>query len=104
VKTNGNETPPWVCGLDFLPDGRIAAVDYHNKTCFIMDAGLQRSGTALKFENVPIDVICYEEDKMAVTVEYVPNKLKSRLDKISKTFCFSFIANSFFYCFNVMTL
>jgi len=73
VKTEGDEKSPWVCGLDFLPDGRIAAVDYHNKTCFIMDAGLQRLGSAFKFQNVPFDVTCYEEEKLAVTVGYVQN-------------------------------
>jgi len=71
VKTKGDVDFPCVCGLDFMPDGRIAAVDGNNKTCFIMDASLQRLGTAFEFRNDPFDVTCYEEDKLAVTVGYV---------------------------------
>ena len=59
---------PFVTGLDFIADGRIAAVDNANKTCFIMNADLQRQGTAFKFERCPKDVTCYNENTLAVTL------------------------------------
>jgi len=60
---------PFVSGLAFLADGRIAAVDYNNKKCFIINADLQRQGTAFKFECCPNDVTCYKESALAVTLE-----------------------------------
>jgi len=69
VKTEGDEEFPFVTGLDFLADGRIAAVDYNNKKCFIMNVDLQRQGAALKFEDCPNDVTCYKENTLAVTLE-----------------------------------
>jgi len=68
VKTEGDEKFPWVMGLDFMADGRIAVVDFYNKKCFIMNADLQRQGTAFKFESHPNDVTCYKENALAVTL------------------------------------
>ena len=68
VKTGGDEWPPWVTGLDFLADGRIAAVDYMNKTCYILNADLQRLGSAYKLQSYPYDVTCYGESTLAVTL------------------------------------
>jgi len=68
VKTEGDEEFPWVTGLDFMADGRIAAVDYNNKKCFIMNADLQRQGTAFILKNRPFDVTCYNENALAVTL------------------------------------
>jgi len=73
VKTEGDKMSPWVTGLDFLPDGRIAAVDCHNKKCFIMNARLQREGSAFKFQDDPSDVTCYGKRNLAVTLGYVPD-------------------------------
>jgi len=71
VKTEGDEEFPFVTGLDFMADGRIVAVDNENKKCFIMNADLQRLGTAFKFESAPCDVTCYKENTLAVTLELV---------------------------------
>ena len=68
VKTEGDKKEPWVTGLDFLADGRIAAVDFWNKTCFILNADLQRLGSAFKLQDNPYDVTCYGESKLAVTL------------------------------------
>ena len=68
VKTEGDEDFPFVTGLDFMADGRIAAVDNNNNKCFIMNADLQRQGTAFKFESDPNDVTCYKENALAVTL------------------------------------
>ena len=68
VKTEGDEEFPCVTGLDFMADGRIAAVDYNNMTCFVMNADLQRQGSSFKFERFPLDVTCYKENALAVTL------------------------------------
>jgi len=73
VKTDGDERLPFVTGLDFMSDGRIAAVDAHNKKCFIMNAELQRQGSAFRYECYPYDVSCYKESALAVTLWYVQN-------------------------------
>ena len=71
LKMQGNEKEPLVSGLCFLSDGRIAAVDNHYKTCFILSSDLQMQGLSYKFKRNPFDVICYEENKLAVTFGYV---------------------------------
>ena len=68
VKTEGDEYTLLVTGLAFLADGRIAAVDNNNKTCFILNADLQRLGSAYKLQSDPWDVTCYGESKLAVTL------------------------------------
>jgi len=68
VETEGDEYEPWVTGLAFLADGRVAAVDSNNKTCFILNADLQRLGSAYKLQSNPWDVTCYGESKLAVTL------------------------------------
>ena len=67
VKTDGEKREPCATGLVFLADGRIAAVDYMNNTCFILNVDLQRLGSAYKLQYTPYDVTCYEESKLAVT-------------------------------------
>ena len=74
VKTEGDKYTPIVSGLAFLADGRIAAVDYRNRTCFILNADLQRLGPAYKLQSYPYDVTCYGESKLAVTLGYVKNE------------------------------
>jgi len=71
VKTEGDEKEPLVSGLCFLSDGRIAAVDYYNETCFILSSDLQMQGSSFKLKSNPMDVICFEENKLAVTRGYV---------------------------------
>jgi len=68
VKTEGDEGFPCVTGLDFMADGRIAAVDFYNNKCFIINADLQRQGSSFKFESCPKDVTCYRENALAVTL------------------------------------
>jgi len=72
VKTEGDDNLPFVTGLDFMPDGRIAAVDNNNKKCLIMNAELQRQGSAFRYECYPYDVSCYKESALAVALWYVP--------------------------------
>ena len=90
VKTAGDKGSPWVTGLDFLSDGRIAAVDHYNKKCFIMDAGLQRQGSAYTFQDNPLGVTCYGENKLAVSLGYVQ---EMKLDIVTETLFTSFQKN-----------
>ncbi|XP_052784599.1 uncharacterized protein LOC128220295 [Mya arenaria] len=69
-KTWNDTTEPYVSGLDFLPDGRIAAVDCYNLTCFIMSSTLKRLGRWHRFNACPKDVICYKDNDIAVTVSF----------------------------------
>jgi len=87
LKTKGDEKYPYVTGLDFLSDGRIAAVDHYNNSCFILDESLQRQGSAYKFQDDPLDVTCYGENKLAVTLGYVQ---EMKLDIVTETLCTSF--------------
>jgi len=65
VKTEGDEEWPFVAGMDFLPDGRLAAVDNKNWKCFILDDKLRRKGS-YNFEANPRYVTCYNGDNLAV--------------------------------------
>jgi len=67
VKTDGDQEWPFVTGMDFLPDGRLAAVDEINCKCFILDDKLRRKGL-YNFEYRPQDVSCYNGDNLAVTL------------------------------------
>jgi len=66
----GDKYNTWVTGLTFLPDGRIAAIDWSNNKCVILDAGLQRSGPPYRFQDQPRDVTCYGNTNLAVTLRY----------------------------------
>jgi len=67
LMTEGDEEWPFVTGMDFLPDGRLAAVEHSNRKCFILDDTLRRKGL-YNFEANPRYVTCYNGDNMAVTL------------------------------------
>jgi len=69
-KEKGDTLYTCVSGLTFLPDGRIAAIDFNNQKCVILDAGLQRSGPPYRFKEQPCDVTCYGNTNLAVTLRY----------------------------------
>ncbi|KAH3803491.1 hypothetical protein DPMN_131752, partial [Dreissena polymorpha] len=52
-QTGDDEREPLLSGLDFLPDGRLVAVDCMNKKCIILNERLQRLGTPYKFKYHP---------------------------------------------------
>ncbi|KAH3815873.1 hypothetical protein DPMN_144407 [Dreissena polymorpha] len=58
---------PLLTGLDFLPDGRLVAVDYKNLKCIMMNDRLQIQGTPYKFNTNPSDVVCLSQCELAVT-------------------------------------
>ncbi|KAH3898288.1 uncharacterized protein LOC127864791 [Dreissena polymorpha] len=67
-KTGDYERDPFLTGLDFLPDGRLVAVDNKNKTCTILNERLQRLGTPYKFKSKPHSVACVSHDTLCVKV------------------------------------
>ncbi|XP_052784438.1 uncharacterized protein LOC128220197 [Mya arenaria] len=68
VKTADDQEEPFVTGLDFLPDGRIVAVDQYNCKCFILSDTLKSFDTFYKFQTYPRDVTSYSDNNIAVTV------------------------------------
>ncbi|KAH3870463.1 hypothetical protein DPMN_033651 [Dreissena polymorpha] len=66
-KTGDDEKEPLLTGLDFLPDGRLVAVDNKNKKCIILNDRLQRLGTPYKFKYSPFGVVCVSHDTLCVT-------------------------------------
>ncbi|XP_052819271.1 uncharacterized protein LOC128245095 [Mya arenaria] len=68
VKTGDDHKEPLVSGLDFLPDGRIVAVDNWNWKCFILSNTLKRFNTFYKFKTKSRDISVYSDNNIAVTV------------------------------------
>ncbi|KAH3801502.1 uncharacterized protein LOC127839927 [Dreissena polymorpha] len=68
-KTGDDEKAPLLTGLDFLPDGRLVAVDNYNLRCIILNERLQRLGTPYKFKTYPYGVVCVSRDTLCVTVD-----------------------------------
>ncbi|XP_052783082.1 uncharacterized protein LOC128219312 [Mya arenaria] len=68
VNTGDDKREPFVTGLDFLPDGRIVAVDSSNCKCFILNDTLKRLDTFYKFKTYPRDVTSYSDNNIAITV------------------------------------
>ncbi|KAH3803643.1 hypothetical protein DPMN_131909 [Dreissena polymorpha] len=66
-KTGDDKEEPLLSGLDFLPDGRLVAVDNYNWKCIILNERLQRLGTPYKFKDHPNGVVCVSHDTLCVT-------------------------------------
>ena len=71
MKTAGDQELPFVTGLDFVSDGRVVAVDNYNRKCIVLNASLVRLGAGYQFQNIPLDVTCFNGDKLAVTHGFV---------------------------------
>ncbi|KAH3815894.1 hypothetical protein DPMN_144430 [Dreissena polymorpha] len=68
IKQTGDDLDqPILTGLDFLPDGRLVAVDYRNLKCIMLDDRLKLLGTPYKFNIYPFDVVCLSHCELAVT-------------------------------------
>ncbi|KAH3807037.1 uncharacterized protein LOC127836472 [Dreissena polymorpha] len=67
VKSKGDKNDPFVTGLDFLPDGRLVAVDHYNNKCFLMNSMLQRKGQPYTFKTTVFDVRCVFHFLIAVS-------------------------------------
>ncbi|KAH3810453.1 hypothetical protein DPMN_138845 [Dreissena polymorpha] len=66
-KTGDDEYEPCLSGLDFLPDGRLVAVDNHNDKCIVLNDQLQRLGKPYKFKIKPLSVLCVSHGALCVT-------------------------------------
>ncbi|XP_052265912.1 uncharacterized protein LOC127868310 isoform X2 [Dreissena polymorpha] len=66
-KTGDDKVEPLLTGLDFLPDGRLVAVDNTKMKCIILNERLQRLGTPYKFKDCPYSVVCVSHDTLCVT-------------------------------------
>ncbi|XP_052265916.1 uncharacterized protein LOC127868311 isoform X1 [Dreissena polymorpha] len=69
-KTGDDKEEHLLSGLDFLPDGRLVAVDNKNMKCIILNERLQRLGTPYKFKDYPHCVVCVSHDTLCVTGGY----------------------------------
>jgi len=69
-RTRADTKWPLIIGLDFLPDGRIVAVDMANMKCMILGSNLQRRKWFQLYES-PFDVACFSNNQLAVTLQYV---------------------------------
>ncbi|KAH3809806.1 hypothetical protein DPMN_138240 [Dreissena polymorpha] len=49
-KTGDDDKESLLTGLDFMPDGRLEAVDSINNKCIILNERLHRQGTSYKFK------------------------------------------------------
>ncbi|KAH3807227.1 hypothetical protein DPMN_135562 [Dreissena polymorpha] len=67
-QAEGDEVEPLITGLDFMPDGRLIAVDNHNMKCLIFNERLQIQGIPYKFKTYAYDVVCLSKYEFAVTV------------------------------------
>ncbi|KAH3733488.1 uncharacterized protein LOC127850541 [Dreissena polymorpha] len=65
-KTRDDKKEPFLTGLDFLPDGRLAAVDNKHEQLIILNERLQRLGTPYKFKTPPKDVVYLPNNRLAV--------------------------------------
>ncbi|XP_053404899.1 E3 ubiquitin-protein ligase TRIM71-like [Mercenaria mercenaria] len=67
LKQTGDDTrEPHYTGLDFLPDGRLVAVDRHNKKCLIYNEKLKKVGS-YQLSYKPQSVVAVSEEEVAIT-------------------------------------
>ncbi|XP_052217329.1 uncharacterized protein LOC127835101 isoform X3 [Dreissena polymorpha] len=67
TKSEDNKGEPLISGLDFLPDGRLVALDNNNKKCMILNEGLRRLGTPYRFRPSPHAVAVVSNSEIVVS-------------------------------------
>ncbi|XP_045201733.2 E3 ubiquitin-protein ligase TRIM9-like [Mercenaria mercenaria] len=65
-QTNEDIGEPLYTGLDFLPDGRLVAVDNRNKKCLIYNEKLEKVGS-YSLSYIPQSVVAVSEEEVAIT-------------------------------------
>jgi len=60
-----------VYGLDFLPDGRLVAIDSDTFELFILSATFKKLGSHYEFQTGPLDLTWYKDNIVAVTTGYL---------------------------------
>ncbi|XP_053392211.1 zinc-binding protein A33-like [Mercenaria mercenaria] len=67
LKQTGDDVEkPLYSGLDFLPDGRLIAVDNQNKKCLIYNEKLEKVGS-YQLSYIPLSVVVISEEEVAIT-------------------------------------
>jgi len=69
VQTSDDEKNPLITGLDFLPHGRIAAIDSNNRKLYILNERLEKQGS-YTFRGKPYDVASFKDNNLVVTHRY----------------------------------
>ncbi|XP_053404874.1 uncharacterized protein LOC128558730 [Mercenaria mercenaria] len=65
-QTGDDAKEPLYKGLDFLPDGRLIAVDNKNRKCLIYNEKLEKVGS-YQLSNMPQSVVAVSEEEVAIT-------------------------------------
>ena len=65
-QSEDDKKEPHYSGIDFLPDGRLVAVDYYNKKCLVYNDKLEKVGS-YKLPNNPLSVAALSEEEVAIT-------------------------------------
>ncbi|XP_060567071.1 uncharacterized protein LOC132725897 [Ruditapes philippinarum] len=68
-KTGDDIDEPFYTGIDFLPDGRLVAVDNKNMKCFVYNEKLEKVGSFQLSYN-PVSVVVVSEEEVAITCGY----------------------------------
>ncbi|XP_053404880.1 uncharacterized protein LOC123556130 [Mercenaria mercenaria] len=82
LKQTGDDVKePLYSGLDFLPDGRLVAVDNKNKKCLIYNEKLEKVGS-YQLSYIPQSVVAVSEEEVAITSA---NEYKIDFLRVSKS-------------------
>ncbi|XP_053404908.1 uncharacterized protein LOC128558749 [Mercenaria mercenaria] len=65
-KSKGDEREPLLTGMDFLPDGRLIAVDNFNATLLVFNVCLVKT-CSYKLSYHPLSIVTLSEDTMVIT-------------------------------------
>ncbi|XP_060584047.1 uncharacterized protein LOC132740207 [Ruditapes philippinarum] len=65
-KTGDDIDEPFYTGIDFLPDGRLVAVDNRNKKCLVYNEKLEKVGS-YQLSYRPFSVVVVSEEEVAIT-------------------------------------
>ncbi|XP_060556258.1 uncharacterized protein LOC132716931 [Ruditapes philippinarum] len=68
-KTGDDIKEPLYTGIDFLPDGRLVAVDNKNKKCLVYNEKLERV-ESYQLSYSPLSVVVVSEEEVAITCGY----------------------------------
>jgi sugar lactone lactonase YvrE len=65
-KTGDDTNEPFFTGIDFLPDGRLVAVDNYNTKCIVYNEKLEKVGS-YQLSHVPKSIAAVSEEDVVIT-------------------------------------
>ncbi|XP_060577125.1 tripartite motif-containing protein 12A-like [Ruditapes philippinarum] len=76
-KTGDDSRETFITGIDFLPDGKLVAVDHYNKKILVYNEELEKVGS-YQLSYTPQSVVTVSEDEVAITSgkEYIKDILR----------------------------